>query len=164
MNAEEILYYTDGHQVMVTNSFFKVKKTLYQLRGITRHGVYIIHPPKIVQLGLLLLGTLIFVSGSMNLFPSELGNSINFLGAELETHLFLMSVGLLLFAAGMVILWVMKDRYAVRIHTAEGEKDVVVSENKEYVTMIVEALNRAYLNLTQAPEPKRNSKFTVSPK
>lgn len=164
MNAEEILYYTDGHQVMVTNSFFKVKKTLYQLKGITRHGVYIIHPPKIMQLGLMLLGTIIFVSGSMNLFPAELGSTINFLEAELDTHLFLMSLGLLLFAAGMFILWVMKDRYAVRIHTAEGEKDVVVSENKEYVTMIVEALNRAYLNLTQAPEQKRSSKFTVSPK
>lgn len=164
MNADEILYYTDGHQVMVTNSFIKVKKTLYQLKGITRHGMYIIHPPKLIQLGLMLMGTLVFICGSMNLFPNQFGNTVDLVWFRLETHLFLMSIGLLLFSAGMIILWILKDRYAVRIHTAEGEKDLVVSENKEYVSMIVEALNRAYLNLTHAPESKRAGKFIASPK
>ena len=37
-----------------------------------------------------------------------------------------------------------RQRYAVRIATAEGEKDVVVSSRKEYIQQIVDALNRAY--------------------
>ena len=164
MNADEILYYTDGHQVMITNSFFKVKKSLYQLKGITRHGIYIIHPPRYIQLGLLLIGALVFISGSLNLVPESFGTSVDIMGVLIETHLFLMSLGLMLFAGGMLILWMMKDKYAVRIHTAEGEKDVVVSENKEYINMIVDALNRAYLHITSGPDRKKPSPFQVSPK
>ena len=163
MNTEDVLYYTDGHQVVITNSFFKVKKTQYQLNGITRHDMYIIHPPKFFQLALLILGAAVFVCGSMNLFPQTL-NELTLNGWQIETHLALMILGLILFTGGMAILWALKEKYAVRIRTADGEKDVVVSESKEYIQMIVEALNRAYLNLTKSPEAKRNSRFTVSPK
>ena len=37
-----------------------------------------------------------------------------------------------------------RERYAVRIATAEGEKNAVVSEKKEYITQIVDALNEAF--------------------
>jgi hypothetical protein len=164
MNADEILYYTDGHQVMVTNSFFKVRKTQYQLKGITKHELYIVHPPKIFQFALLVAGAVAFMTGAMSWYPASMAELLKSNGINMDMHMFLMSLGLVLFAAGMVVLWVLKEKYAVRIRTAEGEKDVVVSENREYANMIVEALNRAYLNLTNAPERKHTPKYFVSPK
>jgi hypothetical protein len=161
MNADEILYYTDGHQVVVTNSFIKVRKTLYQLRGITRHGLYIVHPPRVYQLALLVLGAVVFVCGSLNLIPTTWPKQVILFDFLISTNMLLMSMGVILFAGGMMILWMLKDKYAVRIHTAEGEKDLIVSESKEYISMIVEALNRAYLNLTKAPE-KKEDRFSVS--
>lgn len=164
MNSDEILYYTDGHQVMVTNSFFKVRKTQYQLKGITKHELYIVHPPKIVQFALLMVGAAVFMVGSMSWFPASMADILKNNGINMEMYMFLMSLGLVLFVAGMVVLWVLKEKYAVRIRTAEGEKDVVVSENREYANMIVEALNRAYLNLTNSPERRQTPKYTVLPK
>ncbi len=161
MNADEILYYTDGHQVVVTNSFIKVRKTLYQLKGITRHGLYIVHPPRVYQLALLVLGAAVFVSGSLNLVPQSWPAQVTLFDFLFSTNMLLMIMGVVLFAGGLLILWMLKDKYAVRIHTAEGEKDVIVSESKEYITMIVEALNRAYLNLTKSPE-KKGDRFQVS--
>jgi hypothetical protein len=38
-----------------------------------------------------------------------------------------------------------KERYGVKIVTAEGEKNVIVSDRREYVTMIVDALNKAFI-------------------
>ena len=45
---------------------------------------------------------------------------------------------------GLLILTVERERYAVRIATAEGEKNAVVSEKKEYIAQIVEALNEVF--------------------
>jgi hypothetical protein len=45
---------------------------------------------------------------------------------------------------GVLLLGMIRQRYAVRIATAEGEKDVVVSSRKEYIQQIVDALTSAY--------------------
>ncbi|HYG04251.1 MAG TPA: DUF6232 family protein, partial [Chryseosolibacter sp.] len=52
--------------------------------------------------------------------------------------------GLALFLVGAIALAVSREKYAVRIVTAEGEKDAVVSTKREYVAQIVNALNRAF--------------------
>ena len=41
------ILYTDGHDVTVTDSFFQVKKTSYQLNGITKHDFLILHPDRL---------------------------------------------------------------------------------------------------------------------
>jgi xanthosine utilization system XapX-like protein len=45
---------------------------------------------------------------------------------------------------GLIILLMARERYAVRIQTAEGEKNAVVSYKREYVAQIVDALNTAF--------------------
>ena len=45
---------------------------------------------------------------------------------------------------GILVLAIVRERYAVRIATAEGEKNAVVSERKEYISQIVNALNEAF--------------------
>ena len=45
---------------------------------------------------------------------------------------------------GIIVLAIVRERYAVRIATAEGEKNAVVSDKKEYISQIVNALNEAF--------------------
>ena len=47
---------------------------------------------------------------------------------------------------GLLILAIVRERYAVRIATAEGEKNAVVSDKKEYIAQIVNALDDAFHN------------------
>ena len=55
------------------------------------------------------------------------------------------------------------ERYAVSITTAEGEKNVVISKRKEYITQIVHALNEAFFARIQGGQDKGSKReFTVS--
>ncbi len=59
-----------------------------------------------------------------------------------------------------------KERYAVSITTAEGERNVVVSDRKEYITQIVHALNEAFFakfdNTGSSIKTTRKRDFIVS--
>jgi hypothetical protein len=53
-------------------------------------------------------------------------------------------IGVAVALIGTILILAVRERYAVRISTAEGEKNVIVSSRKEYVSQIVDALNEAY--------------------
>jgi hypothetical protein len=55
---------------------------------------------------------------------------------------------------GVLITGLMRERYAVRIATAEGEKNVVISSQKEYIAQIVDAISSAYRYLSNRSLPK----------
>ena len=46
---------------------------------------------------------------------------------------------------GLLVTFLVRPRYAVRISTAEGDNDVIVSREREYVRQVVDALNRAFM-------------------
>src|SRR5580765_4508409 len=131
MEADKTLYYTDGHQVTVTDSGFKVKNTMYRLNGITRHGFSIIYPARIPCTLLMVLGSILFVCGAMNLIPAGWNTTVNIFGFSLLINSVLMAGGVILLAIGLLILIKLREKYAVRIFTAEGEKNVVVSASRE---------------------------------
>ncbi|MBI1767731.1 MAG: hypothetical protein HYR67_05100 [Bacteroidetes bacterium] len=154
METNKILYYTDGHEVSVTDSGFKVKKTLYQLQGITRHGFSIISPHRAPFTVLMVLGSITFLCGAMNILPTSWMRSVNILGFSLLVNSVVMIAGIVFFILGMAVMFRLKEKYAVRIFTAEGEKNVVVSQSREYISQIVDALNRAYLDLMKNRQRK----------
>jgi hypothetical protein len=159
METNNILYYTDGHQVTITDSGLKVKKTLYQLNRITRHRLSIIYPPRIPFLALIGLGTCLFIVGTMNLIPASWNTYVNIFGFSLMVISLFMSGGVLLVLAGIFVMFRLREKYAVHIITAEGEKNVVVSHSREYINQIMDALNRAFLDLmTSAKKEKASSK------
>ena len=53
--------------------------------------------------------------------------------------------GGMLAVAGILIAILVKPKYAVRISTAEGESNVVVSRHQEYIRQIIDGLNRAFI-------------------
>ena len=45
---------------------------------------------------------------------------------------------------GVLMLLVSREKYAVRIGTAEGEKNAIVSTKREYIAQIVDAVHSAF--------------------
>jgi len=151
METNNILYYTDGHQVTITDSGIKVKKTLYRLNGITRHGLSIISPPRVPFIALIILGTGLFLTGTMNLIPATWNPYVYVFGFSFLVVSVFMTSGVLLVLTGIFVMLKLREKYAVHIITAEGEKDVVVSRSREYISQIVDALNRAFMDLVKSP-------------
>jgi hypothetical protein len=147
MKTENILY-TDGHHVTVTDSTFQVKKNLYRLEGITHHGFHLIKPNRVPALIISGVGIFMIGLGIFHLAP-PIDYTMNVYSYTLSlNHLFIMA-GITFIIISILISTLLKERYGVRIATAEGEKNVVVSERREYVNMIVEALDHADESLRQ---------------
>ena len=151
METNNTLYYTDGHQVTITDSGIKVKKTFYTLNGITRHGLSIIYPPRIPFILLIALGSVLFIAGTMNFIPATWNTYVIIFGSSFLVVSLFMGSGVLLVLLGIFVMLRLREKYAVHITTAEGEKDVVVSRSREYISQIVDALNRAFLDLVKTP-------------
>ncbi|HRI78933.1 MAG TPA: DUF6232 family protein [Cyclobacteriaceae bacterium] len=164
MNAEKenVLYYTDGHSVTVTDSVFQVKRKWYRLNGITSHGFHIIPPVRMPGIAMLILGVLLLISGLMKIFPNDAMSTVTVFNQTLELNTLALLVGVVLLIPGIILLVIIRERYAVSITTAEGEKHVVVSKRKEYVSQIVNALNEAFFARIHSDGPEPKQQFTVS--
>lgn len=150
METSKMLYYTDGHDVTVTDAGFKVKNTLYQLNGISRHGFSIIAPHRAPYTVLLIIGTIVFACGAFNVLPPHWHQQVIIFGFSVIVNAVVMTAGSVIFGAGMLVMLRLREKYAVRIYTAEGEKNVVVSQSREYISQIIDALNRAFLDLMKS--------------
>jgi Family of unknown function (DUF6232) len=165
MTTENILY-TDGHEVTVTDSTFRVRKHSYRLEGITRHGFSIIKPSRIPAFILSGVGLLALAVGISNLRP-EVNFSIMLYTMPITLNTLLVIAGCSLIFMGTLLAALVKERYGVKIVTAEGEKNVIISDRREYVTMIVEALNKAFIktvNQSGKNEVSSGLKMKVSPR
>jgi hypothetical protein len=140
MIPDKILY-TDGHDVTVTDSTFQVKNTSYSLKGIIKHGLLILKPHRLPGILLLTIGLLLCICGVLGLIPASSVPDTNFNGTYVSANSLAIWIGGALALIGLLVTGLIRERYAVRIATAEGEKNAVVSTRKEYITQIVNALN-----------------------
>lgn len=139
---QDKVIYTDGRDVVVTESVLKIGKTAYQINGITRYWLWTIRPERWPAVLLLLLGVGALLTGWLGLVPGNI-NMVTKNGA-VSGNLLALWIGGALFFLSIVMLAIMKERYAVRIATAEGEKNALVSRKREYISQIVQALNKAF--------------------
>lgn len=153
MTTEKILY-TDGHEVIVTDSFFKVKKSSYQLNGITKHRLFIIYPDRLIPFLVLAIGALMVTLGILRMIPNNFMPEVEFYSIQLNANIAALGLGGVLVFVGCVVIGLMKERYAIRIATAEGEKNVVVSNKREYIAQILDALNHAFFNLITSTQER----------
>ena len=160
---ENVLYYTDGHAVTVTDSVLQVKKKWYRLNGITSHGFHIIPPFRLPGLLLVITGFLLLAAGLTQIVPNETMPTMTLLSQILGFNQIAIGIGILFLIPGIVLMVMIRERYAVSITTAEGEKHVVVSKRKEYVSQIVNALNEAFFARLHSEDVKdHKQQFTVS--
>ncbi len=143
MIPDKVLY-TDGRGITVTDSTFQVKNTSYRLNGITKHGLLIMRPERLPGLLLLIVGFLVAIIGILNLIPPSLIPNMQIRDEYVTANTVAMWAGGALALIGIIVLAIVRERYAVRIATAEGEKNAVVSDKKEYISQIVNALNEAF--------------------
>ncbi len=133
--------YSDGREVFVTQSALKTKRALYRLKGITDFGLTVLRPNRLPGLILLIIGLTIAANGFFYFIPASFFESLS-IPLKYAAPGVLIPVGVGIAIIGIILMLLMRKRYAVRIETAEGEKDAVVSEKKEYVDQIVTAIRK----------------------
>jgi len=143
MIPDKVLY-TDGRGITVTDSTFQVNKVSYSINGITKHGLFVMRPERLPGMLLLIVGFIVAVVGILNLVPPSLIPDMDVNNEHVSANTVAIWAGGAIAVIGLLILAIVRERYAVRIATAEGEKNAVVSERKEYITQIVNALNEAF--------------------
>ncbi len=141
---QDKVIYTDGRGITVTESTFQVNKTSYRISGITKHGLMIIRPERVPGLLLLIVGFLVAMIGILNLIPASFIADMRFGDQVVSANTVAVWSGAAIALIGLLILAIVRERYAVRIATAEGEKNAVVSDKKEYISQIVNALDDAF--------------------
>ena len=134
--------YTDGRDVTVTDSTLKVRNISYHLNGITKLRFWTIRPERWPGVFLLLFGIAAAVLGFLKLVPADMNMVAD--ARVVSGNTLALWVGMALAAFGLVSLLFSRERYAVRIGTAEGEKNAVVSRKREYIAQIVDAVNSAF--------------------
>ena len=141
MTPDKVIY-TDGRDVTVTDSALKVKNTSYNLSGITKLSFWTIRPERWPGVLLLLLGIGAVVLSILGLMPPAM--NVETEGGIMSSNTVGLWVGLAFAVIGLLILMMQHTRYAVRIGTAEGEKNAVVSRKREYIAQIVDAIHSAF--------------------
>jgi hypothetical protein len=142
MEQKKFLY-TDGRDVVVTQSTFQTKKALYSLKGITDFGLAVLKPKRVPGLILFLVGITLAANAYYYYFIPF--SFFTFFGIPLEyaTSNIQILVGAGIACIGIALMLLLPKRYALRIETAEGKKNVVISKSKEYVDQIQTALRKA---------------------
>jgi hypothetical protein len=142
--VQDRVLYTDGHQVTITDTIFQVRNMSYQLKGITKHGLHIVKPFRLPGFLLFLLGAFLVAGALLDFLPENFVSPVRVLGLTLSSDAIMIVLGVVLVLISILVIGLLRERYAVRIATAEGEKDVVISKQKEYITQILSALNKAF--------------------
>ena len=141
--------YTDGRDVTVTDSTLKVRNTEYSINGITKLYLWTIRPDRWPGVLLMLIGVVGLLCGYMGLLPSDVNMKTE--NGIVSGNMVALWIGIGAFVIGLIALSLTRERYAVRITTAEGEKNAVVSRKREYVAQIVDAVNSAFTMRPPAP-------------
>ena len=144
MKQPDKIIYTDGHEVVVTDSTFQVKRANYKLSGIIKHGLYVLRPSRLPSVILVLIGLVIVALGFAQAIPTSIVEDVRIGDTIVHGNTLAMVIGGALAFLGVLTIGLLRDRYAVRISTAEGEKNVIVSKHKEYIAQIVDALSASY--------------------
>jgi hypothetical protein len=142
--VQDRILYTDGRDVTITDTEFQVRKMAYQLRGITKHGMHIVKPFRLPGILLFLLGAFLIVTSILGLLPANFVSPVEVAGVQFSGNTIMILIGVAIVFISILIIGLLRERYAVRIATAEGEKDVIVSNQREYVSQIIGALNKAF--------------------
>lgn len=145
MATTDKVFYTDGHEVLVTDSTFKVNRKEYKLLGITRHGLFTIKPHRAPGFFILIIGLLVLLIGAYELLPATGVGEIRMANRWISANDISVVAGSIIAFAGLMVIVLVKPKYAVRISTAEGESNAVVSRQQEYIRQIIDGLNRAFI-------------------
>ena len=112
--------YFKNEEVSVSTTRFQVPGTTYPVNSITSVTNFVIAPKRGLSIGLGILGIILFLAG-------EILYGVIFLGVA-------------------ILIWIIqKTKFAVRISTAGGQVDAIISTDQAEIGKIVTALNEAII-------------------
>lgn len=117
----ETTFYQDS-SVTVTQSRYITQSKTYAMRNISSVHIFEIEKSRAIPILMILFGIPFLFSGDI------------------------FWIGLILIVLGILILFSIKNEFAVRISTNAGEANSIVSKNRDYVQKIVSALNDAIIH------------------
>lgn len=136
--------YTDGKKVTVTAYSLRVGKRLYPFEDITRYGLRRVRPNRLPSIALMITGAAVAAVGYLKVIPTEV---LYWVPGEVAVYDFKLSqsdmvtgTGMLLFALGLISLFVLRTRYGVHVITAFENKNAVVT-GKRHAVQIVDAMD-----------------------
>jgi hypothetical protein len=139
----DTVLYTDGHNVKVTSTQFIVGSARYLIDGILQARMSLLKANIGGAIVLLLLGIATAAAGYFQFFSNEQVNNIAFGTWILTINRLAMLIGGFFILCSVIWVLAGRNRYAVHITTAEGEKEPLISTKRDYVSQIVNALNKA---------------------
>jgi hypothetical protein len=152
METEEI-FYTDGQDIVVTLSTLQVKDRFYSLKNIKRHSMAILQPVRVPGIVMFIVGVALALCGMANAFPIDMLQRLG-LATSVDVNYLAQWTGTALTVLGLILTVMLRERYAIRIATEEGEQDAVISTKREYIREILDALNRAYMIIDMNNTPR----------
>lgn len=163
MNEGDIIY-TDGHGVKITREKFHVEDKEFYLNGITSIDLQRVPAGNLSSILLFILGFLAIMAGSLKVF-SDAGFTVQDSIYVMNSNIVAIGIGVALILAGILRMIMAKDKFAVKIGTAEGEKKPFVTSNREHAAIIVASLKKAYYRKTKDPrsDGKRRLESVVIP-
>jgi hypothetical protein len=145
MTADKIFYTDEQHHVIVTDSTFVVKDKAYNIFAIRDHIIREIKPVPLAGLFITSIGAILALAGMFQFGSFEFIPQVTVLGRTISAYWWVVLAGAFLLFAGLLMIVMVRPKYALHISTAEGEDDVIVSPKREYVKQIIDALNRAFM-------------------
>ncbi len=135
-------FYTDGYNVVVTNTKLIVKNTRYLMKSILDFGLVILKPLWLPGILVTLLGVLLITNAFLSFIPPSLFHKLSVPEAFSATYIQILT-GAGIVIIGIIYILAVRKRFAVRIVTSEGSKDVLVSRRKDYIEQILTAIRKA---------------------
>lgn len=135
--------YTDGHNVIVTETAIRVKNSLYRLKGVTRYTLSTLEPERVPALILLTFGFLLLVVGLFSVIPVSMAQGLQLGKTHVSMNTIAFGGGILFLVLGLMVSIITKKNILCALLPHWVKQDVVVSDKKEYISQIVEALDEA---------------------
>jgi hypothetical protein len=139
----ESIIYTDGHQVKVTTKEFITGHANYLIDGIVNARINLIKANIGSAILLIVIGLAGMAAAYFHIFETVPVDNMHIGTLLLTPNRIAALAGLLLLLIGLFWIILNRNKYAVHITTAEGEREPVVSTKKDYVHQIVSAINKA---------------------
>jgi len=143
--ATEEIFYTDGQDVVVTLSTLQVKDRFYTLRQIKKHGMTILQPVRLPGVIVFIAGVVLSTMGLAGAFTELVPASWSPTGEPFSASIVAQWLGVLMAMGGLMLTVALRERYAVKLDTPDGEQLAIVSTKREQILEIVSALNRAFM-------------------
>ncbi|MGQ3091625.1 MAG: DUF6232 family protein [Methylophilus sp.] len=132
---EETVFF-NFNGIIVSNSRFIVRSQTYAMQSVTSVKPGVVKPSRVVASAFILIGVLLLAAELLDL---ELLTLLDHKGV-------LLVAGAVAILIGLIAWYLEKPRYSVILHTSAGEHHALVSDNKQDIEHVLQALNQAIVS------------------